>query len=67
MKTYTFLVEATDVNGYPVETYQESTHDCEEQARRALIHRCNHLLNIYPRKLTLTYADTYQRSTFDFS
>lgn len=67
MKTYTFLVNATDVHGYPVETYQESTHDCEEQARRALIHRCMHLLNIYPRKVTLTDVVHYQRSAFDFS
>lgn len=67
MQTYTFLVVATDVHGYPVETYQDSTHDCEEQARRALIHRCNHLLNIYPRKLTLAGAEQYHKSAFDFS
>jgi hypothetical protein len=50
-----------------VETYQQSTHGSEEQARRALINRCNHLLNIYPRKLTLTNVAHYQRSAFDFS
>ena len=67
MNTYTFLVKSTDVHGYPVETFQDSSHNSEEQARRALIHRCNHLLNIYPRTLKLTNVSQYQKSKFDFS
>lgn len=67
MKTYTFLVQGKDKHGHPIKIYQDMTHKSEEEARRETIHRCNGLLNIYPRKLTLTRKEKYRRSPFDFS